>query len=66
MNKTLKEYQDMTSGLKSIRVFGECCDKMPHVIVAVEPLAGRSTLNVSRSCIVECETCETRYVSQYD
>lgn len=65
MELTLSEYGDMLKNCERAGVFVECCGEycdMTHI----EPLEGRNTLQVERTCILICHTCNKRYVSRYD
>lgn len=61
----LKEYNELASKLSYAPPLAKCCDKWMGVI-HVEPLEGRSTLVVERSCIVKCEVCGGMFRSRYD
>ena len=62
---SLPEYRENISGLAEIEPLQKCCSSFPD-IVQVEPLEGRNTLEVDRSCIVQCPECGKFYVSKWD
>jgi len=59
------EYQKKANGLNYAAPLEKCCDNYMDV-VEIEPLEGRNTLKVDRTCIVECSRCNGRYISDYD
>ncbi len=61
-----KEYDKLSSKLDYIPPFHPCCKNTTLEVVYVEPLDGRDTLEVARSCIVKCDSCGTLYWSDYD
>jgi len=62
---TLAEYQEKVKGLNCIKPFEKCCGHY-MICTEVEPLDGRNTLQVDRSCIVECSECGGKFRSMYD
>jgi len=63
---TLAEYEKMKEEtVGTAGVFAKCCGDY-LLPIAMEPLEGRNTLKVDRTCIVKCNTCGSTYVSQYD
>ena len=46
-------------------LFATCCGSYLDVN-HIEPLEGRSTLDVERSCILICKKCGRKYISRYD
>jgi hypothetical protein len=63
---TLSQYRKLAVDLPYIQTFGECCDKALTDTVYVEPLEGRNTLEVDRTCILKCGKCGRQYVSKWD
>ena len=63
---TLEQYRELTSSLKFIEPLAECCDKPLMEMVYVEPLAGRNTLDVDRTCVLKCTECGRKYTSRWD
>ena len=63
---TLSEYRNIAGTLREFQPFYECCGNVMLDTIYVEPLAGRNTLEVNRTCIMECPTCNRQYVSNWD
>ena len=61
----LAEYKSNLSDLPEIKPLQKCCTSFMET-VQVEPLEGRNTLEVERSCIVKCSDCGKRYISKWD
>jgi len=64
----LSEYRIIAASLKRVDpVFPECPDcSILLQLDVVEPLEGRSTLEVDRTCILRCTKCGKRYLTKYD
>lgn len=60
------EYADLSSKLDYIQPLHPCCRNDPLEVLHVEPLNGRNTLEVDRTCIVKCDNCGKLYWSDYD
>ncbi len=65
-NISLTEYNQLIEDLDFISPFDKCCEDGDMKVVIVEPLYGRNTLEVDRSCVVQCSKCEKRYLSRWD
>ena len=65
-NITLAEYKKLCSGLPNIHPLSECCGAVLMKPTHVEPLEGRNTLEVDRTCILKCEDCGKMYLSRWD
>ncbi len=63
---TLSEYKDLADTLPPIQPLGVCCSQTVTDTVYIEPLEGRNTLEVDRTCVVECGECGRQYVSRWD
>lgn len=63
---TLSDYRKLTEILPYIQPFSPCCGDILQDTVYVEPLEGRNTLEVDRTCILKCEKCGRQYVSRWD
>lgn len=61
----LKEYDKLVNKLNYAPPMTDCCGQWMEVL-HVEPLQGRSTLDVDRSCIVKCKECGGMFRSKYD
>lgn len=62
---SLEEYRSIRKGLAWIEPLQQCCGSQMEML-EVEPLEGRNTLEVERSCIVRCPECGERYWSRWD
>jgi hypothetical protein len=62
----LSEYRKLAVDLPHLQPFGNCCSSALLNTVYVEPLEGRNTLEVDRTCILQCPKCEKMYVSRWD
>jgi hypothetical protein len=51
--------------IKKAGIFLKCCEEYLDTDY-IEPLEGRSTFDVERSCILICKKCGRKYVSRYD
>ncbi len=65
-NISLSEYNELVENLDFIPPFDKCCEDGDLKVVMVEPLEGRNTLEVDRSCVVQCSKCGKRYLSRWD
>jgi hypothetical protein len=63
---TLSEYRKLSEGLPFKQPLEGCCEKGFLDTVYVEPLKGRNTLEVERTCIVKCPVCGRQYLSRWD
>ena len=61
----LSDYRAKCLDLQEIEPLQKCCTSFMEEVL-VEPLEGRNTLEVDRSCIVECPDCGKQYVSKWD
>ncbi len=65
MALNLTSYKNLAEECIHAGVFVECCGE--HLdIDHIEPLEGRNTLDVLRSCILICMRCNKKYISRYD
>ena len=62
----LEEYKELTKDLPFVQPLGECCGKPLMETVHIEPLEGRNTLEVERTCILKCSGCGKEYLSKWD
>lgn len=67
---TLSEYQQKIVNLPHASTFAKCeCGTglfSASTIKYIEPLAGRNTLEIDRTCVIECGECQKQYVSPWD
>jgi hypothetical protein len=63
---TLSEYRKHAVDLPKIKPFGTCCDETLQDAVYVEPLEGRNTLEVDRTCVLKCGKCGRQYLSRWE
>lgn len=63
---TLSEYRKLTETLPHIQPYSPCCGHILQDMIYVEPLEGRNTLEVDRTCVLKCEKCGRKYVSRWD
>jgi len=65
MPKNLASYINLTKECVPAGMFAKCCGEYlgPDYI---EPLEGRSTFDVERTCILICKNCGKKYISRYD
>jgi hypothetical protein len=63
---TLVDYKKLTEKLPYLEPFDECCGSALVETVHVEPLEGRKSSEVKRTCIVECRKCGKRYLTKWD
>lgn len=64
-NISLTEYNGLIENLSFLPPFDRCCEEAEMNVVMVEPLNGRNTMDVDRSCVVQCSQCGKQYVSQW-
>ncbi len=64
-NISLNDYLSKSKDLPYIEPLEKCCSE-PMELVEVEPLEGRDTLKVARTCIVKCPLCSKLYQSKWD
>lgn len=62
---SLKEYRSLCVELTWIEPLQPCCTS-PMEPTQVEPLEGRNTLEIERTCIVWCPDCGNIYWSRWD
>ena len=62
---SLSEYRSKCGELPEIEPLKKCCTSIMKVS-QVEPLEGRNTLEVDRSCVVQCPDCGKQHVSKWD
>mgnify|MGYP006896940610 CR=1 FL=1 len=62
---SLEAYRSRSTELDWIEPLQVCCSS-PVETVWVEPLEGRNTLEVGRTCIVRCPDCGKSYWSRWD
>ena len=62
----LEKYKKLAKDLPFVQPLGECCGKPLMKTVQIEPLEGRNTLDVDRTCILKCEVCGKEYLSKWD
>ncbi len=63
---SLTEYNDLIRNLSFLQPLDRCCKERETNVVMVEPMNGRNTLDVDRSCIAQCSEYGKRYVSKWD
>ena len=62
----LERYKELSARLPRIEPLSECCGVVLMKPAYVEPLEGRGTLEVDRTCILKCEKCGKLYLSKWD
>lgn len=65
-NLTLQQYQEVAVSLPFVQPLSECCGSVLAETVHIEPLEGRNTLEVDRTCMLRCKECGRMYVSKWD
>jgi hypothetical protein len=63
---TLEQYRELTSSLRFVKPLADCCGKPLMETIHIEPLAGRNTLEVDRTCVLKCSVCGRMYQSRWD
>ncbi len=63
---SLSEYQSLAYRLRRIKPLGVCCGNVLLETVYVEPLEGRSEVQIRRTCILQCPECDKMYTSKWD
>ena len=63
---SLDEYQELSANIRFVEPLAECCGKPLVETVHIEPLEGRNTLEVNRTCILKCDECGRKYLSKWD
>jgi len=62
---SLEEYKKLSAGLPFAAPFSKCCDQYLRTL-HIEPLEGRNTLEVDRTCILHCTVCKKMFAGPWD
>ena len=63
---SLFEYRELSKELHKLVPFSKCCDAGYPDVIHIEPLEGRNTLEVDRTCTVKCPGCGKQYLTRWD